>query len=454
MGLSTKFFTFNAGVHLSEGTHQKFFYNVSPDDCAAECLSSPGVCPSNVRCLSFDFYPFEDPKTSAPWLETALNGVCVLNTENKDSARIRNSDLGYSDASLFYRSHFSYLPFSDGEGYYEVRDPRGNAVSTMLDYQALNSSVPATFVNWGGSRWGLYTLQAPSPQNQNIPTECPPIEPAGGEVYGETRYFGGYTPVDSNQKCPGIVTRDEAIELCALSGGYLCSNAELDAMVGVKLGCGFDGPVRGTTLLRDYPIWSSQDPETATYQKYPRCCASYALLDSCQAYQEPACPLGSPMCPYSSCSRYTTATDCVQQASGTARQNDFGMGNFVDKMRQDCQSSAAPCSGMYLDWTPRDDCVWCPALGSAGGGGSGECRVGSSLAVCNNAPADLRTQWTAVLKSQCTRTPTGSPISVAEIVCRLIANYPDLQTLMGTPEPRPTPTSRPSGYVFIVAVPW
>jgi hypothetical protein len=122
-------------------------------------------------------------------------------------------------------------------------------------------------------------------------------------------------------------------------------------MVGVKLGCGFDGPVRGTTIIQDYPLWSSEDPVDAkyrcvflinkgtlmhiTYRKYPRCCASYAMLDSCEAYQSPPCPRDDPACAYD-CSRYTLATDCVQQASGTFLQNSYGMGLFVDKIRCAC----------------------------------------------------------------------------------------------------------------------
>ena len=109
--------------------------------------------------------------------------------------------------------------------------------------------------------------------------------------------------------------------------------------MGLKLGCGFDGPVRGKTLLMDYPLWSSEDPVDASYLKFPRCCGSYSLLDSCPAYQQPACPLGYPDCPYSTCAIYTTATDCVQQASGTARQNLWGMGNFVDKYARSQRSN-------------------------------------------------------------------------------------------------------------------
>jgi hypothetical protein len=76
----------------------------------------------------------------------------VLNNENKDSARLRNSDLGYSDANLYYRSHFRYFPFADNEGYYEVRDPRGGGLAYQLDYGSYNEDLPATLNTWGGSR--------------------------------------------------------------------------------------------------------------------------------------------------------------------------------------------------------------------------------------------------------------------------------------------------------------
>lgn len=94
VGASTLFFTFLSGVHLSEGTHQKIFYNYNVDECARECLRSASLCPFNIRCLSFEFYPFEDPKKSAPWNESGDRGVCILNNENRNSARLRNSDLG------------------------------------------------------------------------------------------------------------------------------------------------------------------------------------------------------------------------------------------------------------------------------------------------------------------------------------------------------------------------
>jgi hypothetical protein len=45
---------------------------------------------------SFDFYPMEMPDGSHPLLETRERGVCVLNTGNKDSARLRNEDQGSS----------------------------------------------------------------------------------------------------------------------------------------------------------------------------------------------------------------------------------------------------------------------------------------------------------------------------------------------------------------------
>jgi len=163
--------------------------------------------------------------------------------------------------------------------------------------------------------------------------------------------------VNFEQKCPGLVTFDQAEELCEQTGGYLCSDEQLDALVGVKIGCGFDGPVRGFSNLRDYPIWSEQDRGrlAATYKKFPRCCASYSVLDSCTAYRGDGLNKPTPEQEYPSCSRYKTATDCVHFGSGTAKQREFGMGIFMDKIRADCQRDPlGKCKGVVQEWAPRD----------------------------------------------------------------------------------------------------
>jgi hypothetical protein len=453
VGISTKFFIFNAGVHLSEGTHQKFFYNLTPDECAAECLQSAALCPFNVRCLSFDFYPFEIPKTDPPWNERYETGMCVLNNQNKDSARLRNSDLGWTDAQLFYRSHFSYLPFADSEGYYEVRDSRGVEIGNMLDYGSQDTQLPATNNVWGGSRWGIFHYSVPRPVNWV--TSCPiPIGPAVPADDIRPRYYGGYTPVDENQKCPGLSTFDVADELCLSTGGRLCHDEELVLLRGRKLGCGFDGPVRGTDTLREYPIWSETDRGKGSSKndlKYPRCCANYAQLDSCgdykwdQKYMVNGKCLGDgshpsdetkPYCPYSQCSRYTKATDCVNYASGSARQLEQGMGIFLDEARQNCTRDQTTCKGVIQDWKWRDSCVWCPAPGAMDGGGAGECRVGTSLAICPNAPPLLRKVWAYTIRTHQECEP------LAETTCRLIQEYPDLASdLLNVPLSTKSPTT-------------
>ena len=442
VGLSTMFFTFHAGVHLSEGTHQKIIYNLTPDECAAQCLKSAGMCPKNVRCLSFDFYPFETPLTSAPWFESPDTGICVLNDENKDSARLRNSDLGYSDTGLYYRSHFSYLPFSDNEGYYEIRNPRGGGLAYMLDYGMTDTDLPPTINVWGGSRWGIFHYAAPQPVG--FVSACPFISanPPPQTDYELPRYFGGYTPVDEYQHCPGLVSFDRADELCANTGGRLCTPQELELLRGVKLGCGFDGPVRGTNPgdsfnLRKYPLWSESDrgkslATSGRAAKYPRCCANYAQLDSCFAYKFDGtyCDPGSnePYCPYSECSKFKLATDCINYASGTAKQRVAGMGIYLDEIRQNCTRDNSMCKGWVVqDWAPRDQCVWCPTEGGAKGGGSGECRAGSSLAVCKNAPELQRQVWANTIRTHDECQP------VRETICRMAQNYPDLIDLIVRP---------------------
>lgn len=110
-----------------------------PTDSEAALLTPtpPGAIKFPARrCLSFDFYPFEDPLEFPPFNEARDRGMCVLNTETKDTARARNEDMGFTDAELFYRSHFSKRPFSSLSGYYEVRDSRGGMIADMLDYEA------------------------------------------------------------------------------------------------------------------------------------------------------------------------------------------------------------------------------------------------------------------------------------------------------------------------------
>jgi hypothetical protein len=80
-----KFFIFSFGTHLAEGSNSQIYYNLNVTECAIECLSSASDpsgdrAPGGARCLSFDFYPFEDPINNGPLFESLERGVCILNT--------------------------------------------------------------------------------------------------------------------------------------------------------------------------------------------------------------------------------------------------------------------------------------------------------------------------------------------------------------------------------------
>jgi hypothetical protein len=203
-----RFFLFSYGVHLAEGTSQETHAVSSVADCARLCLNAAGR--TGIPCLSFDYYPIEDPVSTPPFSETPLSGYCILNTGNKDTARLRNSDMGWTDAELFYASHFIARPFSGEEGYYELRDPRGGQISNMLDY---NKGVTFSAQNiWPRSRWGLMFLSTPieisagyiCDEPDDAPDLTPVIDPSKGNSVqfsqdASVQFTGAFTPVDWDQ---------------------------------------------------------------------------------------------------------------------------------------------------------------------------------------------------------------------------------------------------------------
>jgi hypothetical protein len=203
-----RFFEFSFGVHLTEGNSQETHSVASVADCARLCLNSAGR--TGIPCLSFDFYPIEDFVVAAPHSESGRSGYCILNTSNKDTARLRNSDMGYTDAELFYESHYTNRPFSGEEGYYELRDPRGGQISNMLEY---NRGVDFTAQNiWPRSRWGLMFLSTPirvsagyiCSEPDTDPDNSPIIDPSTGNSVefsqdASVRFTGAFTPVDWDQ---------------------------------------------------------------------------------------------------------------------------------------------------------------------------------------------------------------------------------------------------------------
>ena len=88
--MAKRFFEYSNGVHLSEGTAQKIYYNTDHEECGELCIGS-ALMPRNVRCLSFDFYEF--PTFDLPDEQPKPNrGICVLNDNSNEAARLRNVD--------------------------------------------------------------------------------------------------------------------------------------------------------------------------------------------------------------------------------------------------------------------------------------------------------------------------------------------------------------------------
>jgi len=133
-----RFFEFSYGVHLSDGTNQQIHVVHEVGECAQLCLASTGA--SGVRCLSFDYYPHERPDPNPPFNETARSGICILNSENSDTARLRNTDMGSTDAELFYKSHFTRRPFSGEEGECYGATYRFNKTLTPTHKRILSAS--------------------------------------------------------------------------------------------------------------------------------------------------------------------------------------------------------------------------------------------------------------------------------------------------------------------------
>ena len=179
------FFTYHHGVHLAEGPYAKFMlYNLDIEECAEACLHPDAHVMSlqednseesdgpSIRCLSFDFYEFETSLEVGHLVERRKphTGVCVLNSANSATARLRPEDRGLTDAELFYETTLLQRNPNLLSGYAELRDHRhgtlhvahkGTEFSELmsLDEPTFLASVPAV---WGRSRWGAHFLSWPS----------------------------------------------------------------------------------------------------------------------------------------------------------------------------------------------------------------------------------------------------------------------------------------------------
>lgn len=426
-----RFFQFNFGVHLVEGTFFKRFYSITVDECAKLCIKAAGgfaTFPQQKRrCLSFDFYPFETWMSEAPYYESQERGICALNSDTKNTARMRNEDQGFTDAEYYYHSHCSRRPFNPAGGYYEVRDPRGT-LTPLLEYAgptSLGLEAP-----WGGSRWGIFHPNMagylPTPLVDQL--QCSTT--SSSDTFNGPVFRGGFTPISDDQHCPGLMTKSEARELCVERGGTLCNNqSDLNAISGRKLGCAFDQAGNGQ-------IWHEGRPDVG--KMWPRCCATYVMplsnspaLEESGSFQDACTPYQKPNIDF--CDQFKTVTSCVYShtpddpASANPTSWRLGSGRGLDQIRNLClaRSLAIPgynCSQMDVEfWKTATNCIWCPQAGLDPVGGSGQCRAGGDFGICPTAANNTRTVFGIRARSTCPEMTN----------CVLITKYPDLAPFMG-----------------------
>ena len=403
---------------FQRGTHQKIYYNTNHEECGQLCQQSPRE-PLNVRCLSFDFFEF--PSLALP-TEIENNGVCILNSGNRDSARLRNVDQGYTDEELFSNpavaGHYR-LRLSNLGGHYMVRNPRGGQIAEQLDYAQVTPEDQYKIYIWAGSRWGIAHIppwdgsKAPQTRGPNAVNCSQTPEPTPKNTTQLT-YYGGYTPVGLDQKCVGRLNKANAILACESTGGQLCPNQQIaKSLEGRKIGCSYDGD----------PVWSAEDiPSPPQETRFARCCAKYSYPNFCaQSYSQSTINF---------CSQRKTFHDCQYQGTGYARQDANGFGLLLESYRTACVNSkykSNMCTkAMVQDWAPRDRCIWCLEPGT----GRGQCRAGNDFGICRDSDQIARDRFANIVNVMCGTATT----------CRLAKAYPDIDCMiLGKCDPIPDP---------------
>ena len=309
--------------------------------------------------------------------------------------------------------------------FYELRDVRGGAIATMLEYNK-GASFTSQLL-WPRSRWGMMYLSVPieiasgyicSEPDDGV-DNTPIINPATGSAVefspdANLNFVGAFTPVDWDQHCVGRMSKFRANDLCSQCGATLCTGEELRISRKTKLGCNLD----------NFPLWSTTTIPKAGNQtkQFVRCCSRFSVLNICPFFSRNQIDF---------CSSLTTETDCIAKGTGTAKQASWGFGRLRNFYASECQAGRLNCNGMVKPWSTRDACVWCPRPGSESDpntGGNGECRAGNDLGVCPNAPSDMQKLFVLKIKAQCE----------SKVICRVATRYEEKAVLIDAYTPRPT----------------
>lgn len=432
VNLVNKFFTFQWGAHLTEGKVDRRYYNVEVNECAALCLKSAAGLANHIvnfvgnvdttfsrrRCLSFDFYPFELPMALPPHAESKTRGVCVLNTQSSATARIRTEDTAFTDAELYYLSEASLRPFSSLDGYYEVKDLRGNSMTQLLDFANTKMSTGGEAeVRWGSSRYGMSYLKTPVyPSLATLDCGDTRVSARTSDEDTSKTFFGGFTALTRDGGCPGMMTKAAAESMCRDAGGALCpTQSVVKQLDNTQLGCSLDGQA----------IWAAEDSQTSGLVKYARCCGTYVDPPDCTLYSKANTNF---------CAAKLTASECIAYGSGYNRQMSMGFGKLLTEYRSLCEKAVATgmvsnCRQLLVQaWTERDSCVWCPGLE--------QCRPGSDFGICDVSKDAVRTGFSLKLLAYCSQS------SICELAGK--TGYSDLVSLFSAKDgSTPAPASNP-----------
>jgi hypothetical protein len=196
--------------------------------------------------------------------------------------------------------------------------------------------------------------------------------------------------------------KTDATNLCASTGGFLCST-QADLLKLSSLGCNLDNSPS---------VWADSDPDNGNL-KFVRCCAKYQPINLCDNYG---------ITEIQECESLNTLSKCIAPTSiSTASLALF---------RNNCRLGTGPCKGLVKSWSGRSNCVYCEE--------QKQCRPGNDLGICPKSPEQL-SLFSTILRSQCNQ----------DLICTLANYYPEL----GKGFSLDTYTARPTSSPFFTLPP-
>lgn len=332
-----KLFNKHEGMHLQEANQIiGTFYKQTVQECAERCLVSPIY--TGKRCLSFDFYPYND----------CDSGICVLNQNTFDTAYLRFNDQGITDIDIL-RDFFESVA-----GMEIATDAMHNAYFEAKNHKATNYLGSQGYFTrdefkhlWPGSRWGC-----------------------GKTVFqtsDELSFKCGFTPVDNTGNCPPRMNYINAVMLCVNRGGRLCADKE-ELEFTRDSGCGFDD-------LKNWEkaTWHAGYTDGFSDLKLVRCCSDYTYNAYCPTIEQ-----------IQTCSKISKKPKC--RVTGF----EIGLGRNIDKINDGYWTDN---TGQHIIPDPKYGCLWC------GVHNTGTCYPGNVAGICPSSNSEQREMWKSILNN-------------------------------------------------------